>query len=327
MSLSNSEASYSVCVVIPAYNAEKFVGRAVESVLDQSRPADEIIVVDDGSTDGTAGAVKRFGVKVKYIRQENRGASTARNTGIKAARSEWIAFLDADDEWLPEKLKVQFAHLRWNNHLVWTNSDFFRHFGLYKPRKQARDANMAEAILGGKEYFNSYFQAYQAGFHACTPTMIIKKQALEEVGLFRVGQLRANDTDLWFRMAYRWPQIGYVSQPLVVVHLETPESITKRHDQFSVRCELVERHLKLSAELGQLEQFRPCAVQMLQRVIRDMVLLRRGAETTAALEKFDNLLDRRFKREMRFRTRWPRLGPVCVGISTALKNILRSGQR
>ncbi|MFC1782230.1 glycosyltransferase family 2 protein [Planctomycetota bacterium] len=324
MSLSVTDPTYSVCVVIPAYNAEKYVGRAVESVLAQSRPADEIIVVDDGSTDGTSGAVKRFGVKVKYIRQENIGASSARNTGIKASRSEWIAFLDADDEWLPEKLKVQVAHLRWNNHLVWTNSDFFRDFGRYEPRKQARDANMAEAILEGKEYFDSYFLAYQAGFYACTPTMIIKKQALEEVGLFRVGQLRANDTDLWFRMAYRWPQIGYVSQPLVVVHLETPESITKRYDQFSVRCELVERHLKLSAELGQLEQFRPCAVQMLQRVIRDMVILRRGAETTAALEQFDDLLDRRFKREMRFRTSWPRLGALLVKVLSMMKKPFRS---
>ncbi len=118
--------SITVSAVIPAYNAAKYVERAIESVLAQTRKADEIIVVDDGSTDNTADVVRQFGDKVKFIRQENAGASVARNTGIEAATSEWISFLDADDEWLPEKLKLQTEHLQRNPDLAWTTGNYIR---------------------------------------------------------------------------------------------------------------------------------------------------------------------------------------------------------
>jgi len=90
--------------VIPAYNREATVERAVESALAQTHPADEILVVDDGSVDATAERVARFGDRVRYVFQENAGASAARNHGVRLARSEWIAFLDSDDFWRPEHL-------------------------------------------------------------------------------------------------------------------------------------------------------------------------------------------------------------------------------
>ena len=88
---------FSVSVIIPAYNASKHIARAINSVLAQTCQPDRIIVVDDGSTDNTSEIVKQFD-SVKYIYQENSGVSIARNTGIEAADSNWIAFLDADDE-------------------------------------------------------------------------------------------------------------------------------------------------------------------------------------------------------------------------------------
>lgn len=95
--------SITVSVVIPAYNAGEYLGRAIDSVLAQTQPAAEIIVVDDGSADNTADVAQGYGERIRFIQQENAGASVARNTGIEAAASEWIAFLDADDEWLPQK--------------------------------------------------------------------------------------------------------------------------------------------------------------------------------------------------------------------------------
>ena len=89
--------SITVSVVIPAYNSGAYISRTVESVLGQSRPADEIIVVDDGSTDKTGEIVQTYGGKVRYIRQENAGASAASNTGIENATCPWIALLDGDD--------------------------------------------------------------------------------------------------------------------------------------------------------------------------------------------------------------------------------------
>lgn len=95
--------SSTVAAVIPTYNSAHLIRRALDSVVAQTRPVDEIIVVDDGSTDNTEEVVKAY-AGVRYIRQENSGAAIARNNGIFAAQSEWIAFLDADDEWLPDKI-------------------------------------------------------------------------------------------------------------------------------------------------------------------------------------------------------------------------------
>ncbi|MHC5139531.1 MAG: glycosyltransferase family 2 protein, partial [Planctomycetota bacterium] len=100
-----------ISAVIPAYNAAKYIARSIDSVLAQTHPVDEIVIVDDGSTDNTAAIIKDYGDKVRYIHQPNAGVSAARNTGIEAATGNWIAFLDADDEWLPEKIKRQVENL------------------------------------------------------------------------------------------------------------------------------------------------------------------------------------------------------------------------
>ena len=99
-----SPTKLSVSVVIPTYNRAEVVSEAVESVLAQTVPADEILVVDDGSTDATAAVLKTYGERIRLIRQDNAGVSAARNAGIEAASSEWIAFLDSDDTWSPDRL-------------------------------------------------------------------------------------------------------------------------------------------------------------------------------------------------------------------------------
>ena len=96
-----------VSAVIPCYNYGRFLGEAIESVLSQTFSAHEIIVVDDGSTDGTPEVARRYGEKIRYHRTENRGVSAARNAGIALAEGDLIAFLDADDRWLPNKLECQ----------------------------------------------------------------------------------------------------------------------------------------------------------------------------------------------------------------------------
>jgi glycosyltransferase involved in cell wall biosynthesis len=93
-----------VSVVIPAYNAERFVGEAIESVLAQTHPDVECIVVDDGSTDGTAAVVRAFGPRVRTLEQANKGVSAARNAGVRVATGSLLAFLDADDRWSPDRL-------------------------------------------------------------------------------------------------------------------------------------------------------------------------------------------------------------------------------
>ena len=93
-----------ISVIIPTYNYGRFIKEAVESVLKQTFPVAEIIVVDDGSTDNTEEIVKALGEKVRYIKQENNGVGAARNNGVKNSYGDLIAFLDADDLWLPKKI-------------------------------------------------------------------------------------------------------------------------------------------------------------------------------------------------------------------------------
>lgn len=98
-----------ITVVIPTYDRADWLPATVESVLRQTRPADEVLVVDDGSRDDTEAVCRAFPAPVRYLRQENAGVSAARNRGVREARCEWVAFLDSDDLWDPTKLEVQFA--------------------------------------------------------------------------------------------------------------------------------------------------------------------------------------------------------------------------
>ena len=99
----------SVCTVIPAYNAEAFLHKAIDSVLSQTMPVDEIIVVDDGSKDATCAVVERYGARVRLMRQQNQGPAAARNLAIRSTTCDTIAFLDADDAWHPQKIEKQLA--------------------------------------------------------------------------------------------------------------------------------------------------------------------------------------------------------------------------
>lgn len=103
-----------VSVVIPAYNAERFIRKTLDSVLSQTAPVTEVLVVDDGSKDGTCAVVESYGAPVRLLRQKNQGPSTARNLGSRTATSEFLAYLDADDAWRPEKTARQLAALAEN---------------------------------------------------------------------------------------------------------------------------------------------------------------------------------------------------------------------
>jgi glycosyltransferase involved in cell wall biosynthesis len=106
---SRTAEQQTVSVVIPCYNGGRFLRETLESVLQQTHPALEVIVVDDGSTDDSAAIAESYGPPVRVIRQQNQGESVARNRGIDEARGEWVAFLDADDVWISEKLERQLA--------------------------------------------------------------------------------------------------------------------------------------------------------------------------------------------------------------------------
>jgi glycosyltransferase involved in cell wall biosynthesis len=99
-------------VIIPAHNRERYLGEAIRSALEQTRPPEEIVVVDDGSTDGTAEVAQSFGGSVRYFKQKKEGVSSARNHGVRVSRGDVLAFLDSDDLWVPQKLEWQLDYLK-----------------------------------------------------------------------------------------------------------------------------------------------------------------------------------------------------------------------
>lgn len=131
--------SYSV--VLPAYNAEETIAEAIESVLAQTVSAERIVVIDDGSTDTTGAVAKRYGSLVVVIRQDNAGVSAATNRGIDAVDSPFLACLDADDLWLPEKIARQMAYLSENPDVdgVFARMRSFRHGQTAEPSSPGRD--------------------------------------------------------------------------------------------------------------------------------------------------------------------------------------------
>jgi glycosyltransferase involved in cell wall biosynthesis len=312
----------SISVVIPAYNTAEHIGRAIDSVLGQSVAANEIIVVDDGSTDGTAKVVAGFGDKVKYIRQDNAGVSVARNTGIAAATGDWIAFLDSDDEWASEKLQAQSEHLRRNSDLKWTYSNFYqKQPGSVELTEVHRSASLKN-LLAGREFFDDYLAAYANHGHAWTCTLMIRRDVFEKTGMFEPGMKRGQDNDLWFRIAYQFPKIGYLPEPLAVYHLDTPESSTKINDEVDFMVNLIDRQLKISAQFGRQDAFKPCVRHMLSVWIRQLLGQKRRDDVKILLNKFGEYISRRFQREICFRLTCPPVTGWIADLILQVKKIL-----
>jgi glycosyltransferase involved in cell wall biosynthesis len=287
------KVKYRISVVIAAYNIGEFIGRAIESVLAQTRGPDEIIVVDDGSTDETAAQIKKFGAKVKYIYQDNAGPGAARNTGIKAAGGEWVAFLDGDDEWLPDNLKLQTDLLNRNPDIFWSVGNY--NSCLYDENRIAPYLvpEKAKTLMRGKDYFDDYFDAFMFGAHGCTDTILVKRELLQGIGLFLPGIPFGEDIDLWFRLAIRQPKVGYVSQPIAVYYLHQPGSLiesTQTRQKMNVVCELVEQNLRLAEQYNRTEKYRQCASFYLRRFIRSCLFNDRLAPVIRdMLDRFKDL--------------------------------------
>jgi glycosyltransferase involved in cell wall biosynthesis len=184
-----------VTAVIPAYNAEKFIGDAIESVLAQTYQPIECIVVDDGSTDATAERVARFGEKVRLLRKVNGGVSSARNFGVAHARGKLIAFLDADDIWLPEKTARQVAVLQSHSEIALVYSGMtmvdegLNPIGIYHP--PPGDVALANAVT------------LKAPTVPLSMTGMIRRETFEAVNGFDEQLSTSADFDFVCRVAMR----------------------------------------------------------------------------------------------------------------------------
>ena len=194
-----------VSVVIPAYNAEKFVLQAVRSVLQQCYQPLEIWLVDDGSTDQTAEIVRQHAPIVKIVRQENAGVAAARNTGLRLARGELICFLDADDGWLPGKLAAQVVYMQahpevgllYHDWLVWRPDAT----GAYLPLP-VTPPECTDAIDNDQSGWIYHRLLLDSLVH--TSTAMIRSQVIADVGLFDPHLKLGEDYDYWLRVSRQW---------------------------------------------------------------------------------------------------------------------------
>jgi len=281
-----------VSVIIPTYNSVKCIRRAIDSVLAQTYSDYEIIVVDDGSTDNTAQVVKSYGGKVRYIYQENAGVSVARNTGIAAAKGQWIAFLDADDEWLPEKLKKQMELLARCSELVWCATNYYQSDG--KSRKPRISVSSLEKALAGREYIENYFaEAARKRCHIGTPTVVVHRTVFEDLGGFEPGRAAGEDFDMWCRIAFHYPRVGFISSPLVTVHLDVdiPFFTTRRLATKSGANarQLIAKQLDLARQFGKLDSFKPYARMLLKQRLFEAIYWGYREEPRAIVRQFKNL--------------------------------------
>lgn len=180
-----------VSVIIPAYNREKFIARAIQSVLAQIYGDYEIIVVDDGSTDNTANIVKQFGGKVKYILQPNGGSASARNRGIKESQGEYIAFLDSDDFWVPEKLNEQVKVLDNNPNvgIVYAKMPIVNEKG--------EQVGMKPSQPSGK----NFKELLEIWGDIPTSTVLTRRECFDKAGFFDTSLKTMQDIDMWLRIA------------------------------------------------------------------------------------------------------------------------------
>ncbi|AQT69623.1 putative glycosyltransferase EpsJ [Anaerohalosphaera lusitana] len=312
-----------IAAVIPAYNVGKYIGRTIESVLAQTRPADEIIVVDDGSTDDTAEKIESFGDKVKLIRQQNAGASVARNTGIEAATSEWIALLDGDDEWLPHHLQNQEHILKNNPDLHWSTANFKFCYCADKTQKNQSDPDAMRTALSDKQYLEEYFQAFINHTTGCTDTIIVKRQILFEAGLFTPDQPMANDLDMWWRIAYLCPRIGCSPEPAAIYHLHVANSITKVHKSPSILADLIEKHIQIAKDHNAYHRFRPCAEHLLRFWIHKYFFDERISEIRPLTDRFPHILPLGYHTILRILTISPRTTTALMPTLQMINRLLR----
>lgn len=235
-----------VSVVIPTYNRAMFIGQAIRSVLEQSLACREIIVVDDGSRDATSEIVRKISksskVRIRYLYQENKGASAARNVGIAAAQHDMICFLDSDDRWAPHKLELQLqAMQRHPEYLISHTREVW-----YRQGKQVNQK---------KKHAPPHGEIFQRALQMCVvgmSTVMVRQELFARYGLFSEDMLCCEDYDLWLRVSSK-EKFLLVDEPLTLKDGGRSDQLSFRYrmgmDTWRIRslCFLLE-NVSLSCE-------------------------------------------------------------------------------
>ena len=304
-----------ISVVIPCYNANPFIAATIQSALTQEWADLELIVVDDGSSDGSAELVERMFPVVTLIRQANQGVAAARNNGIAHAQGEWIAFLDADDIWLPGKLHAQWATLQespgarmaYTAWQVWTSTEPAPP-PAYLAKLTAESSNLARwAGATGWVYPQLLLDCV-----VWTSTVLAHKSVFAEAGVFDRALRIGEDYDLWLR-ASRITPILRVPRPLALYRMH-PASITKSVPEKNFRALVVGRAISRWGYAS------PDGSVADQRVV-DNALAKSWSDYAGAHLDAGNLVEARRAGLVALRKSWRHTSGLKVWVKAALKSI------
>lgn len=230
-------SSITVSAIIPSYNRRQLLERAINSVLAQTHPVDEIIVVDDGSTDGTAEFIRNKYPQVNTVTCKNKGVSAARNLGTKVAASQWVAFLDSDDEWCPDKIKkqVHFIAENPNYKIVHTEESWIRYnVPVNIPNKYKKKSG------------NLFFSALD--ITAIGPSCVmIQKDFFDQLGGFDESFRVCEDYELWLRICSK-ELVGLVDEPLVYKYAGHTDQLSNQRELDLWRLKALIKNYKLFNE-------------------------------------------------------------------------------
>jgi glycosyltransferase involved in cell wall biosynthesis len=208
-------------VIIPTFNRAYSLPRAIQSVLNQTHKNFNLIVVDDGSSDGTADLMEKDfkHPKIKFYQQSNSGVSSARNFGIMKAQAEWVAFLDSDDEWLPQKLshQVRFAQTHPHLRFIHSNEIWMRHGQRVNPKNK---------------FDKSHNDIFRRSLELCliSPSTVMMKKVLAEThGLFDETYPVCEDYDLWLKILAR-EEVGFIKDNLIIKYGGHDDQLSTRYN-------------------------------------------------------------------------------------------------
>lgn len=228
-----------VSVVVPVYNGSRYLRQALDSALAQTYRPLEVVVVDDGSTDSSPEIIASYGSRVRSLRQPNGGVALARNAGICAASGDWIAFLDQDDWWLPEKIEKQIALFDADATLGLV------HTGVLQYRESvAAFVDPVYPTDGSPRLRGRCYELLLLGNAIFNSSVMIRKSVLATAGMFdpSIAGNTCQDYDLWLRIARHYP-LGFVPEPLTVLRLHDEQGTWDRRAMLSDELRVLERTL------------------------------------------------------------------------------------
>ena len=223
-----------ISVIIPTYNRKKTLARAIRSVVNQSFSPFEILIIDDGSNDGTEEWVKENFQNIKYIYQNNHGVSSARNIGIENAYGDWVAFLDSDDEWIPNKLYEQVKSIESNPKMK-----FFHTNEIW-----IRNGVRVNQMKKHKKYGGYIFEKCLDICRVSPSSVLIQKEVFDNIGVFDESLRVCEDYDLWLRITSKYPVV-FLDEPLIYKYGGHADQLSKVNDGIeSYRIQSLEKIIK-----------------------------------------------------------------------------------